>query len=463
MQSGVELRRNAISGLDSTLIAVSAMAPANTIATSTAALVAAVGMSGPGALLFCAIPMFGIALAYFYLNMWRSDAGAAYVWVGRSVHPVLGFFAGWSLLVALVLFVVAGSLPVASASLDLIAPHLSRSVFAVSGVGFLWFLAVVAIVLLGIKTTAQFQKAVTLLQIGGLLLFAAGAIAKGISHPVNHVSWSWLLPVGNSGLHSFVAGALIALFYFWGWDVSANLTEETVDRKRTPGLSGIGGMLIILALFVITAVGVQLILSPQAIADAGSDLLVTYANAAVPRPWSDIAVIVVIISAVGSLETSMVQGGRTMFSMGRDGVLDERFARLDPRFLTPWSATFALAVVAAALYALAATSTSVIQVLKETISAIGVMIAVYYGLSGLACAWYYRIANRTDNWMLLLRGVYPVLASLFVFWIAALQLMIAGWRTDVTLIGLLLVGLIPMLYYRRLYKSEYYALPPEHL
>jgi hypothetical protein len=43
----MQLRRNAISAWDATLISIAGTAPANTIATSTATLIAGVGLSGP--------------------------------------------------------------------------------------------------------------------------------------------------------------------------------------------------------------------------------------------------------------------------------------------------------------------------------------------------------------------------------------------------------------------------------
>src|SRR5579864_6761817 len=96
----MELRHNALSKLDALLISVAGSAPANSLAVSTAALVGAVGLFAPGALLFGAVSMFGIAIAFYYLNAWRSDAGASYAWVGRSLSPELGFIAGWSVIVA---------------------------------------------------------------------------------------------------------------------------------------------------------------------------------------------------------------------------------------------------------------------------------------------------------------------------------------------------------------------------
>lgn len=56
--------------------------------------------------------------------------------MGRALSPVLGFFAGWAMLVAQVLFMVVGSLPVADATLDLIAPKLTHGVLLVTAIGF---------------------------------------------------------------------------------------------------------------------------------------------------------------------------------------------------------------------------------------------------------------------------------------------------------------------------------------
>jgi amino acid transporter len=439
----MHLRHNAVSALESTLISVAGTAPANTLATSTSTLIAAVGLSGPGALLFGAIPMLGIALSYYYLNCWRSDPGAAYTWVGNAVSPVLGFFAGWSMLVAQVLFMVVGSLPVADATLDIVAPSQLHNVALVTAIGLLWFLLVVGMVMLGVRATAELQKAVTFVQIGGLAIVGIGALVKGLAHPANHPQWSWWSPSGNAGVHGFIAGALVTMFFYWGWEVSANLSEETVDRHRAPGLSGLLGMGIILALFLLTVIGAQLQMSSAAIANSGSDLLVGLANTIVPRPWGDIAIIVVIISAIGSLETTLVSGSRTVYSMGRDEVLDRRLGDLNPRFLTPWNATIAIGLVSMVLFGFAATSSSINQILSDSINAIGVEVAIFYGLSAVACALHYR-------W------IWPLAPALFVFGVALGQVLSAGAKANATVFVLLLTGIVPMMIYRRVYRSAYY-------
>lgn len=451
-----ELRHNALSRLDSVLIAVSGTAPANSLAVSTAALVAAVGLFGPGALLFGALSMFGIAIAYYYLNAWRSDAGASYAWVGRSLSPSLGFFAGWSILVANIIFMVAGSLPAASATLDLVAPQLANSVVAVTEVGAAWFLLVNIVVLVGIRTTAYFQKIVTSIEIGGILVLAVAGITKATASHAHVFSLAWFSPLGPGSVGAFMAGALVVLFYFWGWDVTANLTEETIDRTRAPGLGGLGGMLVILGLFVVAQVSMQLTLSPRAITDSASNVLDVFANAILPRPWGDLAVVVVIVSTIGALETSLLAVSRTLLSMSRDRVISSRFAEIHPRFATPWFGSIVMGVLALALFAAAAASASLSGLLREVVNAVGVYIAIYYGLSAFACAWYYRRTLAGDIRALWLKGIWPAAAGLFLWVVAVAQLLQAGWRADSVMLGLLAIGAVPLFLYRRRYRSDFY-------
>lgn len=462
MARPVKLRSNALSRLDSLLIGVSGTAPANSLAVSTAALVGAVGLFAPGALLFGAVSMFGIAIAFYYLNAWRSDAGASYAWVGRSLSPELGFIAGWSVIVANTIFMVAGSLPAASATLDLVAPQLANNVTAVTIVGALWFVLVNVIVLVGIRTTAYFQKIVTGIETGGILLLAGAGIVRALTlHAASHVSLDWFSPLGPGGARAFMAGALVALFYFWGWDSTANVAEETVDRSRAPGLGGLLSMFVILALFVVAQASMQMNLSTPAIIQANSNVFTVFANSILPRPWGDIAIVVIIVSTIGTLEASLLVVSRTLLSMSRDRVISARFAELHPRFLTPWFGSILMGVISLVLFAFAAASSSLTALLSEAINAIGIYIAIYYGLSAFACAWYYRRTLGGDVQALLLKAVWPVAAGIFLWVVACTQLATAGWRADSITLGLLALAIVPLAVFKRRYRSEFYTEPLE--
>lgn len=451
-----ELKKNELTKFDSIIMGIAGTAPAYTISASTATLVAAVGVMGPGSILYAAVVMFGIAFAFMYLNRWRSDAGASYAWVGRAIHPALGFMSGWALIVATCLFMVAGSLPVGTATLDLIAPSLSNNVVAVTIAGALWFLSMNILIMIGIQITTKFQKFMTIIEVVILIVIAIGAFIKFGLHPVNPFSWSWFSPSGFN-LNTFMSGSLVAIFYYWGWDVTANLTEETQDRNKTPGYGGVFGMIGIFVLFELLQIVFQMGLTSKQIANAGTNLLPTIGNMIFPRPWGNIAILAVMISTVATLETSLLQASRTLFSMGRDNVLGIKLGHLHPRFHTPWLAGIVMGIVSLLLFVVSSFSSGVNAVMTDAITAIGLQIAFYYGLTGFACAWYYRHELTHDFKTLVMRGLWPVLSSLFLWAIAIYDIPQLGWQTDLIGLGALFVGVIPLIYYRFKLKSFFYS------
>src|ERR1700730_15835028 len=122
------LKKGALSFFDTLIMAIAGSAPAYSITVSTAALIVAAGVAGPAPLWVAALPMLGITLAFAQLNRWQPDAGAAYVWVGRAMHPALGFLAGWALLSLSTIFNVAAALPAGQATLELFADGRSHDV-----------------------------------------------------------------------------------------------------------------------------------------------------------------------------------------------------------------------------------------------------------------------------------------------------------------------------------------------
>ncbi|RYL92524.1 APC family permease [Sporolactobacillus sp. THM7-4] len=455
-----ELKHNVLTKADSVIMGIAGTAPAYTISASTASLVAAVGVMGPGSILYAAIVMFGIAFAFMYLNRWRSDAGASYAWVGRAIHPALGFMSGWALIVATCLFMIAGSLPVGSATLDLIAPSLSNNVPAVTLVGALWFLSMNILIMVGIRITTKFQKFMTLMEVLILLVIAIGAFVKFGIHPVNSFSWSWFSPSGFS-LNTFMAGSLVAIFYYWGWDVTANLTEETKDRNRAPGFGGVFGMIGIFVLFELLQIAFQMGLTSKQITNASTNLLPAVGNMIFPRPWGNIAILAVMVSTVATLETSLLQASRTLYSMGRDSVLGNKFGHLHPRFNTPWLAGIVIGIVSLLLFVISSFSSGVNALMTDAITAIGLQIAFYYGLTGFACAWYYRHELTHDFKTFFMRGLWPVLSALFLWVIAIYDIPQMGWQTDVIGLGTLFIGVIPLIYYRIRLKSLFYTVQRE--
>src|SRR5258708_9698443 len=128
-------------------------------------------------------------------------------------------------------------------------------------------------------------------------------------------------------------------------------------------------------------------------------------------------VLAVLASTVATTQTTLLPATRLTFSMARDRVFPALFARVHPRFETPWVVTLAVEGVAAAGVLLTAASPSVTSNFQNAISNIGVLVAVYYGLAGLACAWAFRRVLGRSPTVLLLAGVLPAAGGLFLLWI----------------------------------------------
>ncbi len=455
------LRKGALGQIDAFTMAVAGSAPAYSVTVSTAALVAAVGVAGPAALWVAFLPMIGVTIAFYYLNKWRSDAGAAYAWVGRAVHPALGFMAGWSLLASSTIFMVAAALPAAEATLDLLAPDRVNDVLWATGLGVVWFLGVLALVTFGITAAARVQTVLTLFELFALALIGGVAIWKSRAAPAAAFSWGWFSPSGLGGPDAFAAGMVVAIFFYLGWDVSANLAEETDNPHLKAGLGGIAGVAAIFILFSLLTVAAQMALRPDEIQAHSADLLPALGRIALPGFWSAIAVVAVLISAVATLETQLLQCTRLLFSMARDGVIAEPMGRLHPRFQTPWLAGFAVGAVSLLLFAASAGAPTINQLMSDLINAVGVQVAFYYAVAALACAWYYRNVMWTDRRILIFAGIVPLLSALFVGAVGLYQLPHLGWRVAIISIGSVLLGAAPLWHYRRLYRSAFYTDPPE--
>lgn len=448
------LRKGALGFVDSFIMAVAGSAPAYSITVSTAALIVAAGTAGPAALLLAALPMIGITLAFAQLNHWQPDAGAAYVWVGRAIHPALGFLAGWALLSLSTIFNVAAALPAGQATLELVLPSHANDVVWAAGAGTLWFLGVLAVVTAGITVSAKAQVVLTLLEIGAIVLVCGLAIFNTHAAPAAPFTWDWFSPSAFGSFQAFSAGMLVALFYYFGWDVSANLAEETVHGGRAAGLACVLGVGAVGAMFLLAQVAAQMALASADIEAHGGSLLPALGAAALPSHWSAIAILAVLVSTVATIETQLLQCTRLLFSMARTRTIGQSMGKLHPRFRTPWLAGFAVGGFTLLLLALSAASPSISALMTSLINAIGVQVACYYALAGLACAWHFRHAARNSLRAALFAVAFPLLSALFVAGVGIYQLPSLGLSTSALSIGTLVTGAVPYLYYRRRYRIK---------
>ncbi len=438
-----ELKKNSLGLVHSLAMGIAGAAPTFSISATMATLIGTVGVLAPASLLYCGLIVIGIVFAYVHLNAYSPNAGASYAWVTEIFGRILGFFAGWTVIVASALFIVSATIPAGSATLLLISPALAESQIAVTACAMLWLVMVTLVIIKGIKLTGRIQVIMTAVELLILALISVAAIIKFGPKALHALSWHQFSPFAFTPT-LFANGAIVALFLFWGWDVSLNLTEETSNSKKSPGLGAIGAMIAIIVAFTVFAAIILLVLSDAEINKSGTNIVFDVANQLFPAPWSYLAVLALMLSTIGNLETSMLQFSRTMFAQSRDGTLDARWSEVHPTWRTPHWATLLIAALGVLLLISSLISVSIANVMKDSINIIGVQAAYYYGLAGLACAWHFRhrCLQSVSNMLTML--ILPVLSAAALWWAAVLTIMTFDWPVILVAVGSLLLGLIPL-------------------
>jgi amino acid transporter len=444
------------------IMGIAGSAPAYSIGATTVALFGAVAYGGPAALLYCGFFMFGIVFAFKYLSQDESSAGATYSWVRRALHPILGYLSGWSLVVSALIFMVIATFPAGSSVLSLFSNGLASNKALITIFGAVFFLLMVGAVAAGVTVTVSVQIIMSCIEIALLVLFALLAIFHG--HHNQSFSWHWFYPSifhASGGFNGFVAGALLAAFYFWGWDVTANLNEETKSAKTTSGMGGVLGTLVVFGLFELFTVASNLVLTPAQLTNSNNaaDILAILGQA-VWHGWGGKLIVVgVLLSTVATLETTLIQVTRTLFSMGRDHTLPKALGTVHATRKSPLVATIVVTVISLSLFVGSQYIGSVSNILSDGYNAIGLQICFYYAMAGLAVVILYRrqLFKSVANFILI--GLWPLIGAIFMAFI--FFKVIPGLNTTTLIVGLgsMVAGIVPMAYFWIVGKSPYFNLP----
>ncbi len=424
-----QLKTNTLNLFDSTVIATSSVAPAYTLAATAAVLVAAVGLASPAAILVGFLPVLFIATAYYYLNRMDPNCGASYSWVSRTLNPYIGWFSGWIQLAANVFFCAAAPLLAGAYTLQLlnsIFPGQVSSDFAadnrwIAVVGALWLALVTFMVVRGIRVTANFQWVLVFIEYFIVLGFAVAALVKVlVGHPASSFSGAWFNPGELGGFGGVATGAALAVFFFWGWDTAANVNEETKDAERAPGQAGILSMFILLFIFLLAMIAIQMFLSQKALnnPDNQGDILYYFAQQLSGTPLAYLMVLAVLSSTIATTQTTLLPSSRLTFSMARDGVFPKAFGLVHHAWRTPWFGTIITSLLALVVIILSVTWDAFnTNVFGNLILDIGVLVAFYYGVTGLASAWAFRKVIFSSVQLFLFAGLLPLAGGLFLFYI----------------------------------------------
>jgi amino acid transporter len=422
------LKGGALGLLSSTVIGISSVAPAYSLASALGFVVLDVGVRSPAVMLLAFVPMLLVAFAYQQLNKEMPDCGSTFTWSTKAFGPRTGWMGGWGILAADII-VMANLGAIAGQYMFLLvgANGLAASTLWSTVGGVAWIVVMTAICYCGIEISAMIQYGLLIIEVVMLAVFSVVALVKSGNNtaPAGHLhpSLSWFNPLGVHSFSALTAGLLTAIFIYWGWDTALSLNEETKDKGKVPGQAAVISTLILLAtyLLVSTAATAFAGVGTKGIglgnANNSGDVLSVLGTAVFGahgfgHVLAKLLVLMVLSSSAASTLTTIMPTARTSLSMAAYRAIPDRFATMQRRFLTPSWSTIGMGIVSIVFYVVMEKLST--NVLTDTIDAIGLMIAFYYGMTGFACAWWFRRDLRNSTKDLFLKGIFPFLGGLIL-------------------------------------------------
>jgi amino acid transporter len=273
------------------------------------------------------------------------------------------------------------------------------------------------ICLLGIEVSARAQWFLLGAELVTLGAYAAAALVQVYTAPPSGAhtpSLAWIDPLAVPSAEAFAEGLLLALFIYWGWDTTLSVNEESRDSARAPGRAAIASTLVLVVTYVLVAVSAQAYHGTAFLERHSEDVLSASGAVVLGFPLDRILIVAVLTSAAASTLTTILPTTRTALAMAVNGALPRYFGRIHPRYLTPGPATLWIGVLAVTWYAGLTTLSR--NVLHDSLLALGLMIAFYYGLTGFACSIYYRRELTRSARNLVQLGVAPAFGGIVLGW-----------------------------------------------
>jgi basic amino acid/polyamine antiporter, APA family len=314
--------------------------------------------AGAGVILsfaLAAITCLFSALSYAELASSIPVAGSAYTYAYATLGEVVAWIIGWDLLLEYGVSVAAVAVGW-GANLNnfldttfgiTVTEEITTSpeeggtfnLFAV-----LIVVAVTWLLMRGVRETAKTNTAMVFVKIAVLTFFVVAALTA-----FNSDNFDPFAPNGFAGIET---AASIIFFAYIGFDAVSTGSEEAKRPSRDLPLAIIGSLLVATVFYMavsVTAIG----LLPASELGASEAPLAEGLETGAGISWASSIVAFGALVSITSVMLAVFYGQtRIMFAMCRDGLVAERFAKVDPRTGTPVRLTLLFGIFIAVLAAL---------------------------------------------------------------------------------------------------------------
>jgi amino acid transporter len=328
---------------DAIAISVSVIAPGMAMLLNVSGVAIVAGGSTPLAFLLGGIGCLALAFVVIGFTRRMASAGYAYTYASRSLGKEGGFMAGWLYFAGMICFV-----PMTMSGVGYLAANLL-------GLNPKWWIAffflgmalLLVLSIIRIKVTTRTQLVVGVVTVAVIVIVDLVTTIKGGSHGQALSAFGFGHTV-EGGFNGVFYGIILGVTSYIGFETAADFGEETANPRRYIPIAIIAATVFAVIFYLWTTYAVDIGFGVNNGAKWGADPvgLQTIANIYVAHWVGTLVEIGGMCAAFIVCVACATAGARTLFAMGREGVLPRLFAHTHPRFKTPVNATFAVAAVA---------------------------------------------------------------------------------------------------------------------
>jgi amino acid transporter len=246
---------------------------------------------------------------------------------------------------------------------------------------------------------------------------------------------------------------IVAVASLAGWDGGIYLNEETQAPEKNPGKGAVLGVALTGLLFVVMYATFQGVGSSADLQNHASNALAWVGQRLAGTAGDRILSFAVMISVLATTQVAIIGTARVAYSMARDRVLPRRIGVISERYRTPALATLLLGGSMIVLGVIDVFATSVASAMAVIINSSGVLYSIFYAVTGLAAAWYYRrlIGQSVKNAIML--GLLPLAGAGLLIWVTVKGTQALTHAERYSLLGVGVAGVIMMIVAARLYQA----------
>jgi APA family basic amino acid/polyamine antiporter len=289
-------------------------------------------------ILWLAVSLFVFigSLIYAELGSRFPNTGGEYIYIREAFGPFWGFIFGWAQLIIIRTSPAAGISLITANYLGYFIPMNQFEKIIASIIIIIIFGTINYI---GVERASFYNKFSTIIKTLGITIFTVAGLAmfEGDFLKLSETA-SVTKNLGTIG--NIVAALMLILFSYLGWDrvgyIAGEMKEpqKVIPKTMFYGISTIAILYISANILYHTVLGIEGVRSTSIVA---SDI----ASLVFGKTGASLMSVIVIISATGSINGTMMSASRLYYAMAREGMLFKWFNNIHPKFRTPSNAIIA--------------------------------------------------------------------------------------------------------------------------